>query len=542
MKKLLVIILLAPLYFTAQDKIKFELPNCVPIKEDFLWMAETELTNLQYREFLHYKKKEVGEELYNKLLPDTLVWRDKVGYNEPYVEYYLRHPAYNDYPVVGVNKFQAEMFCNWLTQVLNKKLAEDEDHPIKTVLVRLPTEAEWKMAARGGLSRYNEYPWDGHDLRFTEGKHQGTFRCNFMRSRGDYMGIAGHLNDNADITAPGRSYWPNGFGLYNMAGNVAEMVSDRDVAFGGCWRSTGFEVKVTSELQNSIPSSKVGIRYIIETRERKPVKNKVKTKINSKFFKQQFLDIGIDTLMGGKYEVTNELYNLFCKETKHPKPDSTLWNDQFAYSDQLMLLYHWHPKFSQYPVVNIKESDAKAFMSWMENQYASKAGKDGEFRLPTEREWYQAASGGLEMVPYPWGGPYTRNAKGCFLGNHRTVPENMIRRTATGDFETVVPPGVDPMIGADLDGYYYTNPVTGYHPNDFGLYNCSGNVSEMIIQDKGKIRFTPGSDMDRPQTLTDAIFVKGGSWNSDAFYMQLNSREMIPLQSPMVGFRVFMEK
>jgi formylglycine-generating enzyme required for sulfatase activity len=209
-----------------------------------------------------------------------------MAFNENYVEYYLRHPAYRDYPVVGVNWLQANDFCAWRTDRVNEAiliregLFEDypnqinEDHfttdaylaaqyesgkkvdgvqdfnpnrdtrnvrmedGILLPRYRLPTEAEWEYAAYGLVGNSIDeriverriYPWNGHWVRYDSrkkgGAFYGDFRGNFMRGRGDYMGVAGSLNDNGDITTPVFNYWPNDYGLYNMAGNVSEWVMD----------------------------------------------------------------------------------------------------------------------------------------------------------------------------------------------------------------------------------------------------------------------------------------------------------------------------
>ncbi len=248
------------------------------------YMDESEVSNLHYREYLYWLDRVFGTdypEVYKKALPDTLVWRSKVGFNEPYVELYLRHPSYNDYPVVGVNWLQANDFCAWRTDRVNEQILiregimrvnpaqinEDNfntdaylanqyeglvrspmndlnpNRDTRKVMMedgiflpryRLPTEAEWEYAALGlvgntvfeRVTDRKQYPWNGHVVRNADEKYKGEMLANFKRGRGDNMGVAGHLNDNADITAPVISYVPNDYGLYNMGGNVSEWVAD----------------------------------------------------------------------------------------------------------------------------------------------------------------------------------------------------------------------------------------------------------------------------------------------------------------------------
>lgn len=247
------------------------------------YIDETEVRNLDYLEYLYWTGRVFNADypqIYVKALPDTLVWREKLAYNEPYVEYYLRHPAYRDYPVVGVNWLQASDFCQWRTDRVNEFIlvregiiehnptptpgdyfstdqylsgqwqgqqillpSFDPNVPERQVRMedgiflpkyRLPTEAEWEYAAYGLIGntigeRVTErriYPWNGHAVRNPDEKYLGQMLANYKRSNGDNMGTAGYLNDNADVTAPVYSYWPNDYGLYNMAGNVSEWVMD----------------------------------------------------------------------------------------------------------------------------------------------------------------------------------------------------------------------------------------------------------------------------------------------------------------------------
>ncbi|MBK7807249.1 MAG: SUMF1/EgtB/PvdO family nonheme iron enzyme [Saprospiraceae bacterium] len=269
------------------DEPSFEYNN-VPrrVTVSSFYMDETEVSNINYREYLHWLKNRYVSypEVYRKALPDTLVWRDELAFNEPLVETYFRHPSYDDYPVVGVNWLQANDYCKWRSSRVNEMIliergilnptpdTKDSDNfDTKAYLTgqyqgnvkknlpnmvnggerpvmfddgillpdyRLPTEAEWEYAAlalQGNQPTsddevYTEkrfYPWNGNTARYKKrNATQGRIMANFKRGRGDYMGLAGNLNDNASFCGPVRSYLPNDFGLYNMAGNVNEWTAD----------------------------------------------------------------------------------------------------------------------------------------------------------------------------------------------------------------------------------------------------------------------------------------------------------------------------
>ena len=250
------------------------------------YLDETEVTNQSYREYVYWMRRAYGEEYPERvraIYPDTNCWRDKLAWREGFVDFYFRSPNYADYPVVGVTWEQAQAYCTWRTDRVNEKILVDEgiimldqenlgtnafqtdvylagryEGETRQGLVdynpaaggeerqvrradgllypyyRLPTEAEWEFAALGMIGNtYDErvtehktYPWAGQSLRSANKKYYGQFLANFKRTRGDAMGVAGNLNDGWDYTCPVRWYFPNDYGLYNMAGNVSEWCMD----------------------------------------------------------------------------------------------------------------------------------------------------------------------------------------------------------------------------------------------------------------------------------------------------------------------------
>jgi len=192
------------------------------------YMDETEITNNEYRQFMDaylgdgtspgisdtsadWTPERVMEELY----PDTAVWMSDFAHHmgDPMTQYYYMHPAFDDYPVVGVTWKAAKEFCNWRTGHINSYRREEGLFDMPNF--RLPSEAEWEYAARGGRDMA-KYPWGGPYLR----NAKGCALANFKPGRGNYY------DDGFQYTSPAGSYFANDFGLYDMSGNVAEWCED----------------------------------------------------------------------------------------------------------------------------------------------------------------------------------------------------------------------------------------------------------------------------------------------------------------------------
>ena len=237
----------------------------VPIDKN-LYADKYELTTKDYQLFLK-EKKEAGADC-SLLIYDSTLWMPWLTYGDPVVEVYFWHPAFGGYPIVCISHYAANEFCKWLTE----KYEATPKKKFKKVVFRLPTESEFVKAA---ISIYDSakifYPW-GHNFLFDH--KSGHYCCNYKRIREEYLNYndsTKRVEYNKDLesgylfTARVKNYKPNPYGLYNMVGNVSEMIQEAGIAMGGDWRSTGYNVRVSSKkkYENS-GSITVGFRVYME--------------------------------------------------------------------------------------------------------------------------------------------------------------------------------------------------------------------------------------------------------------------------------------
>ncbi len=286
---------------------------------DSFFMQKYEVSNAQYLAFIK-DISDTNSQLGRKYLPDTMVWRTPLAFGEKYVDYYLRHPAYGNYPVVGVSYRKAVAFAKWKTEQYNQQ----EERIFKKVRFRLPTEEEWEYAAKGGKS-YGYTPFKEPNAIDEKGEPRANFvvvsqlgiyrdtfpdtNNRFVRSISEKPKEKMYLISTGDryypksarvrglyeehFIKPVESYEPNGYGLYQMGGNVEEMVDAyyyRDPSFyyfshdikeykydkpwgvtkGGSWGDTGFylqcPVRQFYEDEHS-SSMEMGFRLVMEVLE-----------------------------------------------------------------------------------------------------------------------------------------------------------------------------------------------------------------------------------------------------------------------------------
>jgi len=216
-------------------------------------------------------------------------------------------------------------------------------------------------------------------------------------------------------------------------------------------------------------------------------------------------------------------------------PDTTVWVRDFNYSynDPMHQDYFWHKAYANYPVVGVNWNQATAFCDFRtryHNTALNNKKKRGSqvkvisYRLPTEIEWEYAAKGGLENAPYPWGGPYLTDDRGCYLANFK--PKR-------GDYLEIN--------DGKKTGYMYTAPVKTFKANGYGLYDMAGNVAEWTSSPYNRSSYTMSSSLNPSITMSGEVnrSVRGGSWKDVGYLLMVSSRDWEHKDSArsFIGFR-----
>lgn len=243
---------------------------------------------------------------------------------------------------------------------------------------------------------------------------------------------------------------------------------------------------------------------------------------NVKQFKFRYTNMDIEAAAKNKNLKRSDF---ITKEDVEIYPDTTAWIRDFAYSynEPMHNDYFWHDAYGEYPVVGVSWKQANAFCQWRtlyHNADRKGRGKQpvNKYRLPSEAEWEYAARGGLQGATFPWGGPYAKNDRGCFMANFKPL---------RGDYAA--------------DQALYTVEAKSYDPNDFNLYNMAGNVSEWVhaSYDPGSYEYSSTINPNVNDPNNNRKVVRGGSWKDVAYYLQVSTRDYEYADSARsyIGFR-----
>jgi formylglycine-generating enzyme required for sulfatase activity len=206
------------------------------------YMGIGEVTNFEYRTFLFDLLIQGRNDEFLKAKPDQSQWSKMENLSlKTFEEHYFSHKAYNEYPVVNISREGAEIYCKWLSQEVRKYVGDEKEGKYNDV--RIPVRAEWAKAA-SNEGKMLPYPWGGPFTR----NSKGLILANYLRLDEEALQTTAGTT-STDVTAPSKSYWPSELGLYNMSGNVAEMVYEgmnrtEPGTAGGSWRNTQEEIKI----------------------------------------------------------------------------------------------------------------------------------------------------------------------------------------------------------------------------------------------------------------------------------------------------------
>lgn len=235
--------------------------------QEGVWMKKTEVSNADFKLFLNDLKEQGRLQEWKAFYPDTTVWVTGNSASKPFVEFYFNSTAFNNYPVVGISFEAANAYCSWLSN----KYAVLNNQPFGKVMFRLPNQDEWKKGASSSKDDGRVYPWNGLYLH----NNRGERLCNFKAENDSLVVMDAGSKKNqesqklpptkAQITSPVNSFFPNDIGLYNVCGNVAEMLAEKGIAAGGGFDDAGYNVRIQSTKNYNNPSREIGFRVLMQS-------------------------------------------------------------------------------------------------------------------------------------------------------------------------------------------------------------------------------------------------------------------------------------
>jgi formylglycine-generating enzyme required for sulfatase activity len=486
-----------------------------------LYAGATEVTNKAYELFLTdlLKRKEFDLLQAHKIYKTD--WRSylPVKFQNLAEDHLYAHGSPNapDAPIQNISYESATAFCDWLTAVYNN--IEHKKKEFKRVRFRLPTEKEWMLAAStlspnadtSVLFEHfkNKYPWGDSYVK----NAQGCFLANLNTSNEipkEAKDAGSPALDGAYFTVMADAYFPNNYGLFNTVGNVAEMVQEKGKAKGGSW----FHSVEVSNLQNvqmyTEPQPYIGFRVFMEVLE-----EGTQDKIRKGMLGPPATLHLQGNLYMDEHELTNmdwQEYSYWIKQNEPEKyfaisPDTSAWNSLGTQFTPFVQQYHKHPTYNSYPVVGVTHEQATNYCKWRSkvvnemlalNPNGQKKFGTVLYRLPTQKEWEYAASGGLDKRDFPYGHKELTTSKGdkkVYLNWSEGKRNQQQDSTATAS-------------------------VYSFTPNGKGYYNMIGNVAEMVAE-KG--------------------IAKGGSWRHALSQSKITTKLSYDVPTPWLGFRCICE-
>ncbi|MBK8368593.1 MAG: SUMF1/EgtB/PvdO family nonheme iron enzyme [Bacteroidetes bacterium] len=560
-------------------------------------ISTTEVTNLQYRTFLFDLLINEDKETFIKAKPHQYLWLNAPGHakTKDMKDNYFSNKKYNDYPVVNVTPEGAELYCQWLSNIVEISNGK--------VIARLPYENEWVKAARHkGVNPV--YPWPIDSIQNRVGCHLANFciqkredqlrknmRC-VPKNKDAYASAEFMLGDSM-MTTKVFSYNPNDNGTFCMVGNVAEMVYDNKtktvITKGGSWNSDFEQCKLYNkeELNGAVKANPMtGFRPVFRikkthsfgsierdndetgapvlTSEEIASTSKEKKKMIDalvKFNKEKYVMIPMGSFLYKKdtfsvqsfymetTEVTNLEYRTFLADLLIQKrnsdyviakPNQEAWMTRFpdSYNEPMTNMYFWHPAYDEYPVVNISRKGAELYCEWLTieaNKILKETNKPlmNDLRIPVDLEWAYAASSRKNQPKYANGNEYLRDSKGKYEMNYMCYSKEQCRYDSIKKLHVPKKEIVDLKSKEENPGFVADG---AFHTSTVKGYNPNSYGLYGMAGNVSEMVNT----FDKKTMKYLRIGTKGGSWFSCDYFLEIDADDEYPDEveaSPLIGFR-----